>query len=138
MRHHAHSSAPTPTGQPPKQRPDSETIQRLFPYLWQYKWRVVAALSFMMGAKVANVSVPLLLKELEASVPNYYRVGGETYFGYEGATSAIVNSEPAKFVPSAPEAIQTATTPWQVKLNWKPADAKYFGAYRIYQKDGDA
>ena len=64
MRHHAHSSAPTPAGQPAKQRPDSETLRRLFPYLWQYKWRVVAALSFMIGAKVANVSVPLLLKEL--------------------------------------------------------------------------
>jgi len=64
MRHHAHSSAPTPAGQPPKQRPDSETLKRLFPYLWQYKWRVIAALSFMVGAKLANVSVPLLLKEL--------------------------------------------------------------------------
>ena len=64
MRHHAHSSAPTPAGQPPKQRPDSETLKRLFPYLWQYKWRVVAALSFMVGAKLANVGVPLLLKEL--------------------------------------------------------------------------
>ncbi|WP_310614395.1 ABC transporter ATP-binding protein/permease [Limnohabitans sp.] len=64
MRHHAHSSAPTLAGQPAKQRPDSETLRRLFPYLWQYKWRVVAALSFMIGAKVANVSVPLLLKEL--------------------------------------------------------------------------
>ena len=64
MRHHAHSSAPTPAGQPPQQRPDSETLKRLFPYLWQYKWRVVAALSFMVGAKLANVSVPLLLKEL--------------------------------------------------------------------------
>jgi len=64
MRHHAHSSAPTPAGQPAKQRPDSETLKRLFPYLWQYKWRVVAALSFMVGAKLANVSVPLLLKEL--------------------------------------------------------------------------
>jgi ATP-binding cassette subfamily B protein len=64
MRHHALSSEPTPAGQPPQQRPDSETIKRLFPYLWQYKWRVVAALSFMVGAKLANVSVPLLLKEL--------------------------------------------------------------------------
>jgi ATP-binding cassette subfamily B protein len=64
MRHHAHSSESTPAGQPHKQRPDSETLKRLFPYLWQYKWRVVAALSFMVGAKVANVSVPLLLKEL--------------------------------------------------------------------------
>jgi ATP-binding cassette subfamily B protein len=36
----------------------------LFPYLWAYKWRVIAALSFMVGAKVANVGVPLLLKEL--------------------------------------------------------------------------
>jgi ATP-binding cassette subfamily B protein len=32
--------------------------------LWQYKWRVVIALSLMVGAKLANVSVPLLLKEL--------------------------------------------------------------------------
>ncbi|WP_353139744.1 ABC transporter ATP-binding protein/permease [Limnohabitans sp.] len=64
MRHHALSSESTPAGQPHQQRPDSETIKRLFPYLWQYKWRVVAALSFMVGAKLANVSVPLLLKEL--------------------------------------------------------------------------
>jgi ATP-binding cassette subfamily B protein len=32
--------------------------------LWEYKWRVMAALTFMVGAKVANVGVPLLLKEL--------------------------------------------------------------------------
>lgn len=64
MRHHAHSSAPSLAGQTPKQRPDRETLKRLFPYLWQYKWRVVAALTFMVGAKLANVGVPLLLKEL--------------------------------------------------------------------------
>ena len=64
MRHHAHSSAPLPAGQPVKQRPDSETLRRLFPYLWHYKWRVIAALLFMVGAKAANVSVPLLLKHL--------------------------------------------------------------------------
>jgi ABC-type transport system involved in Fe-S cluster assembly fused permease/ATPase subunit len=65
MRHHAPSSSvPLPGGQPAKQRPDSETLKRLFPYLWQYKWRVCAALTFMVGAKLANVGVPLLLKEL--------------------------------------------------------------------------
>jgi hypothetical protein len=37
---------------------------RLLPYLWQYKWRVVAAIAFMVGAKLANVGVPLLLKTL--------------------------------------------------------------------------
>jgi ATP-binding cassette subfamily B protein len=64
MRHHAHSSVPAPAGVTVQQRPDSETLKRLFPYLWQYKWRVLAALTFMVGAKLANVSVPLLLKEL--------------------------------------------------------------------------
>ena len=46
------------------ERSDWSTLRRLFPYLWEYKWRVIAALSFMVGAKVANVGVPLLLKEL--------------------------------------------------------------------------
>jgi ABC-type transport system involved in Fe-S cluster assembly fused permease/ATPase subunit len=45
-------------------RSDWATLRRLFPYLWQYKWRVLAALAFMVGAKVANVGVPLLLKNL--------------------------------------------------------------------------
>ena len=63
MRHHAPSTPPSPDnlGTP---RSDSATLKRLFPYLWQYKWRVMAALSFMVGAKLANVGVPLLLKEL--------------------------------------------------------------------------
>ena len=43
---------------------DWHTLKRLFPYLWAYKWRVMAALAFMVGAKFANVGVPLLLKEL--------------------------------------------------------------------------
>jgi len=45
-------------------RSDWATLQRLFPYLWQYKWRVIAALAFMLAAKLANVGVPMLLKEL--------------------------------------------------------------------------
>ncbi len=43
---------------------DWTTLRRLFPYLWQYKWRVLAALAFMVAAKMANVGVPLLLKQL--------------------------------------------------------------------------
>lgn len=49
---------------PEPRRSDWETLKRLFPYLWDYKWRVLAALSFMVGAKLANVGVPLLLKNL--------------------------------------------------------------------------
>ena len=47
---------------------DWSTLQRLFPYLWLYKWRVMVALTLMVGAKVANVGVPLLLKHLVDSL----------------------------------------------------------------------
>ena len=51
-------------GQRSAPRSDWATLRRLFPYLWEYKWRVIAALGFMVAAKTANVSVPLLLKQL--------------------------------------------------------------------------
>ena len=56
--------SPSASGTPAAKRSDWATLSRLFPYLWQYKWRVLIALGFMVAAKVANVSVPLLLKEL--------------------------------------------------------------------------
>ncbi len=65
MRHHAAPSPALPVTAPAQASvSDWTTLKRLFPYLWEYKWRVVAALSFMVGAKLANVGVPLLLKEL--------------------------------------------------------------------------
>ena len=64
MRRFAHApAAETPSTAPPP-RSDRDTLARLWPYLWAYKWRVMLALGFMVGAKVANVSVPLLLKQL--------------------------------------------------------------------------
>jgi ABC-type multidrug transport system fused ATPase/permease subunit len=45
-------------------RGDWGTIGRLLPYLWRYRWRVGLALAFMVGAKLSNVGVPLLLKNL--------------------------------------------------------------------------
>ena len=33
----------------------------LAPYVLEYKWRVVIALSFLVGAKLANVGVPLVM-----------------------------------------------------------------------------
>ncbi len=63
------SAAPLPgTAPPAPAKSDWATLRRLFPYLWQYKWRVLAALAFMVGAKLANVSVPLLLKDLVDSL----------------------------------------------------------------------
>ena len=45
-------------------RSDWQTLAKLLPYLWRYRWRVGLALAFLIMAKVANVGVPLLLKTL--------------------------------------------------------------------------
>ncbi|MDB5940834.1 MAG: putative type transport system involved in Fe cluster assembly, permease and ATPase [Ramlibacter sp.] len=63
----ASSSISVPGAQAATVRSDKSdwaTLKRLLPYLWQYKWRVVGALVFMVGAKLANVGVPVLLKNL--------------------------------------------------------------------------
>ena len=65
MRHHGDSSAASAAPQAPSAKDnDGRTLKRLLPYLLTYKWRVAAALLFMVGAKLANVSVPILLKDL--------------------------------------------------------------------------
>ncbi|WOI44215.1 ABC transporter ATP-binding protein/permease [Acidovorax sp. BLS4] len=64
MRPHGESPSPLASRSGAGSRTDWATLGRLVPYLWQYKWRVIAALVFVVGAKVANVGVPLLLKQL--------------------------------------------------------------------------
>src|SRR3990167_5946354 len=64
MRRHGESAPPNLPGAPARAHSDWATLGRLLPYLWQYKWRVIAAIVFMVGAKLANVGVPLLLKQL--------------------------------------------------------------------------
>ena len=51
-------------GKPPENRKDWQTIKSLIPYLWEFKGRVFLAMSFLIAAKVANVGVPLVLKEV--------------------------------------------------------------------------
>ena len=45
-------------------RPGWRTIARLLPYVWPWRWRVLVALACLVGAKLANVGVPLVLKHL--------------------------------------------------------------------------
>ena len=45
-------------------RSDWRTLKKLLPYVWQWRWRVGVALSFLIAAKLANVGVPLVLKQL--------------------------------------------------------------------------
>ncbi|WP_229518883.1 ABCB family ABC transporter ATP-binding protein/permease [Massilia rhizosphaerae] len=63
MRRSSPNSLP-PAADPNARRNDWATIATLLPYLWVYKWRVLAALICLVGAKMANVGVPLVLKKL--------------------------------------------------------------------------
>ena len=65
---HGSSTANAEASLPQHRRSDWGTLQRLFPYLWRYRWRVGAALAFMVAAKLANVGVPVLLKHLVDSL----------------------------------------------------------------------
>jgi len=58
------SSVPLPPDSKNVPRNDWATLKTLFPYLWVYKWRVLAAMAALVGAKLANVGVPLVLKKL--------------------------------------------------------------------------
>jgi len=49
---------------PAAPRSDWSTLKKLLPYVWQWRWRVLVALSFLVAAKLANVGVPLVLKQL--------------------------------------------------------------------------
>ncbi len=40
------------------------SISRLFPYLWEFRGRVLLALALLVGAKLASVMVPLVLKDI--------------------------------------------------------------------------
>ncbi|MES2832870.1 MAG: ABC transporter ATP-binding protein/permease [Pseudomonadota bacterium] len=62
MRNQVSSDAPLPASQPT--RNDWATLKTLIPYLLAYKWRVGVALACLIGAKLANVGVPLVLKQL--------------------------------------------------------------------------
>ena len=55
---------PLPGAAAPPPRSDWVTLKKLVPYVWQWRWRVLLALSFLVAAKLANIGVPLVLKQL--------------------------------------------------------------------------
>ena len=102
MRHLANMPTAPANGQTPgpvPQRSDWATLQRLFPYLWTYKWRVLIALSMMVGAKLANVGVPVLLKELIDTMAAGMGVG---------STTALTGTQATVLAASVPAALLLA------------------------------
>lgn len=53
-----------PTAKPHGNRKDLQNLKRLFPYIWDFKGRVLIALSCLVLSKIAIVGMPLLLKEI--------------------------------------------------------------------------
>jgi ATP-binding cassette subfamily B protein len=51
-----------------KRRNEWRTVAMVVPYLWEYRGRVLLALSFLVAAKIANVGVPLVMKEIVDSL----------------------------------------------------------------------
>jgi ATP-binding cassette subfamily B protein len=45
-------------------RGDLGVVRRLLPYLLEFRGRVLLALAFLIGAKLANISVPLVMKRI--------------------------------------------------------------------------
>ncbi len=66
MRRYPASSEPAPAATGP--RNDWQTIRSLLPYLSAYKWRVAFALACLIGAKVANLGVPVVMKRIVDSL----------------------------------------------------------------------
>ncbi|WP_426189991.1 ABCB family ABC transporter ATP-binding protein/permease [Massilia sp. DWR3-1-1] len=64
MRRSSPPSTPATASAEKTGRSDWSTIKTLLPYLWVYKWRVAAALGCLIGAKVANVGIPVVMKHL--------------------------------------------------------------------------
>ena len=64
MRRQPAGPPPPPTDPNAPKRNDWHTIATLMPYLWVYKWRVLLALGCLIGAKMANIGVPIVLKRL--------------------------------------------------------------------------
>ena len=56
------------TEDPHTSRTDWKNLRRLFPYLWEYRGRIVLALLCLMAAKLATVGVPVVLKYIVDSL----------------------------------------------------------------------
>jgi ATP-binding cassette subfamily B protein len=68
MATHAHDAALRQDSRQRLKGSEWRVLRLLAPYVWEYKWRVVLALAFLVTAKLANVGVPLVMKEVVDSL----------------------------------------------------------------------
>ena len=64
-RHETSIPAPVETpGKAPRRRSEWRSLAPLLPYLWEFKGRILLAFAMLLGAKLANVGVPLVMKQI--------------------------------------------------------------------------
>jgi ATP-binding cassette subfamily B protein len=56
------------TENPKRSKVNFKNIEKMFPYIWNFKSRVIFALIFLIIAKLATVGVPILLKDIVDSL----------------------------------------------------------------------
>ncbi|WGZ96447.1 MAG: ABC transporter ATP-binding protein/permease [Candidatus Thiothrix putei] len=59
---------PNRTERPDKNRRDWHNLKSVLPFLWEYRGRALFALACLIASKVANVGVPLFLKDIVDSL----------------------------------------------------------------------
>src|SRR5690606_3916752 len=69
-------------------RSEWTTLKSLLPYLWQFRWRVALALMFLVAAKAANVSVPIVLKQIVDSLTGEGAAGAASRATAQAAAGA--------------------------------------------------
>ena len=70
MPHHSHTALPPAIPAPPgaARRNEWHNVRLLLPYLWEFRGRVALALTLLAAAKLANVGVPLVMKDIVDSL----------------------------------------------------------------------
>jgi ATP-binding cassette, subfamily B, heavy metal transporter len=58
------ATPPAPDRRGSRSGSDWQTLKSLFPYLWDFRWRVLLAIACLVLAKVATVAVPVVLKHI--------------------------------------------------------------------------
>lgn len=58
----------THSGNSPARKSDWKTMKTLIPYLWEFKGRVILAIVCLILAKLSNVAVPIVLKDIVDSL----------------------------------------------------------------------
>ncbi len=91
LMHHVNTRMPSST------RQDWRTIKSLAPYLWHYRFRAGLAIGSLILSKLANVAVPLLLKDIVDALDQNHEValvlplGLLVGYGLMRAGSALFN-----------------------------------------------